>query len=183
MTFKEVIPLLIERQLQTEAGLVIVQAVLENRIKNEAPYKAGREQQFLNLERQRVLRGLERLAKADEGELEIPTAAQLATQYSESRLNKYRDIERVKYFYDGLKFRYQIIRAQSDAEKIRISAEFAQELVFSPSTGSEDIDEETDPKEQYRLGKESDRKEYVDLLKEMQRQLKKISGIIFYDRK
>lgn len=87
---------------ETDLGLVIVDAVVQNRKDNVEAYKTGRQKDFRNKEENRVFRTLGAIAA---GEQQPPTHEDVVARHSQ-RIEAYRDIYYLNFVYDAAKFHY-----------------------------------------------------------------------------
>lgn len=152
---------------ERDIGLVVIDAVMANRIDLNGVYRAGNTREFRNREMGRVLRQLERLRN---GEKVIGTPTSLADLYVESRLGKYRTITSLCFMYDVIKLLFQNYTG-NPIEKIVAIAEFTGPRIRSASLKP--------PFEiPYQREKESPVPQYLRILSSMKNALEERTGLI-----
>lgn len=96
---------------KTSVGLLIVDSVIRTRVDLNDIYRSGDAKDYRNKELSRVVEGLEHACADTTNTSSIPICEALAFKFHE-RLMKYRDIERLNFFYDGVKVTYQLTQGE-----------------------------------------------------------------------
>jgi hypothetical protein len=92
-----------ERATPEQVGLLVVESVMANRIEQNRIWRTGEAKDYRMKEMNRVLSALEALSH---NAVAVPLLDDLDNRYAD-RLSAYRDIDRICFLYDAVKFLYQ----------------------------------------------------------------------------